>query len=450
MLHFKFDTVNLIRSANPHNAFHFRMTGRKGKNGRKNGKADKETEDGKVAKRDGIGNGTPPKKRAKITDQEVEEGSPVAMGSYAAENSDTDNEQQVTVTKEWLTAWKKAEFARLKQKLRVVANRKARQHGALRKYGVTRARKKSQANTDETKPVTRTGGRTIMEKLRGWVWPSFKDETAIHQQRIKWPVWRSAMMRALDSAKPDTGEWSQADKFNVLSTFAGDRVTRMAMSIKPDDEHRKFDALMEACDSAFAPLNPMIEAGRLREMYQGTEQSLSDFINEYTQQIELCGFGTAQKETEMTWLLRRNTVNAELIESQTFGMSYVETEMRALNLEEIRIRKKNGKGGRPMAEVLAVSWAPKSEPDKRSGDRGRERVGNSREGRAENRTPGRNDCGTCGRFCGHSDGFTCPAKRNRCNACNEVGHFGRVCPKPKVSEGSGKVGNSSKNDDDWQ
>ena len=442
--------MDLIRNSNPHNAFHFRMTNRKGKNGRKNGKADKETEDGKAAKGDDIGCGTPPKKRSKTTDQEVEEDSPVTMGPYAAESSDTDDEQQVVVTKEWLAAWKKAESVRLKQKLRKEANRKAQQRGAVRKFGVARARKKSQANANGTESVTRTSGRTIMEKLRGWVWPSFKDETAIHQQRIKWPVWRSAMMRALDSAKPDTGEWSQADKFNVLSTFAGDCVTRMAMTIKPDDEHRKFDALLEACDSEFAPLNPMIETGRLREMYQGTEQSLSDFINEYTQQIELCGFGTTQKETEMTWLLRRNTVNAELIESQTFGMSYVETEMRALNLEEIRIRKKNGKCGRPMAEVLTVSWAPKSEPVKKSGDRGRERVGNSREGRVENRTPGRNDCGTCGRFGGHSDGFTCPAKRNRCNACNEIGHFGRVCPKSKVSEESGKVGNSAKNDDDWQ
>jgi hypothetical protein len=320
--------------------------------------------------------------------------------------------------------------------------------------------------------------RSITDCLRGWQWPSFKDETSLEGQRLKWPVWKAAMLRGFEAIKHGDNEWSQAEKFTVLATFAGERVSRLAMDLEQrppsaDFELYKFDELLKACEIEFRPRNRMAELSKLRARKQEPGEALSAFMDTAAQQADLCGFTPAQREEELLWVLRSKTINRGEIERRTINMDYKEALALAGDLEDIRLRElgveAEGQQEDGTARVLAVGRGPTTNDDRRgsrdsgqtdhgrggsgsgwSGRQNKPRVGGAvsryasgesyksggRDGKqsaAEARVPKGKDCNTCGRFRGHSPGRTCPALRNTCSKCNAVGHYERVCEEVRRS-----------------
>lgn len=262
---------------------------------------------------------------------------------------------------------------------------------------------------------------------------------------------------------PDWDEGTAADWFDI-TCGANLRTIISAYDLAPAlTSKERLTQLIESLTGHFKSLtDPTLECRAMEDCKQEAGESTNDFFVRLAQLTKYMDVSQARLKTHFVMSLRDEGLKDSAI---TNDWNLKEIVAAATRRETAKIGRKEiapTSTGNEVAAVKAVSRGQASSD--RFGHRqpgpfqardgthrpsGKEHPRDQRARPPQDKKPG---CPKCGIFKHNSD--VCPATGKTCMNCGELGHFVKVCTKPKVPRGRGNVemgkrGHVNKVSDDW-
>lgn len=230
---------------------------------------------------------------------------------------------------------------------------------------------------------------------------------------LRWEKWREQFDAYLFWKNIEDHE----EKFRSLMLFGGPDVRKIIGKIVVDDEHvinNRYRTALDLLDEYFIPrVSKAYERQKFRQMIPCDKEKLDAFVVNLKKQAANCNYGD-QTESIIVDQIIATTKNAEL-------------------------RKKCLEKDRSLNEVLAIGrslesvamqltiWDQQDSTPKPVSDRMELEHGNSvLEVNTTKKTPKNPRCLRCdGRHMSFDP--ACPARKQKCKSCNQLGHFARCC-----------------------
>ena len=241
----------------------------------------------------------------------------------------------------------------------------------------------------------------------------------------RWKKWK----RAFNLYVKSKGVTEEEQKVALLLHTGGMDLQEVYYSLVPEERDLTLKESLKVLDDHFVPsVNVPFERHLFRQLEQGTEETVDQFVCRLRQRSASCDFADVDEaiRDQLIEKCRDQRLRRKFLERSGDGkLKDLQDIARAYEAVEAQMRSMNRTT--PAAQVNAVQkkdggpktgkWAGKGKPQ---GDKGKPR----RDKRCFN--------------CGHSDHFSvdqeCPARGRTCNKCGGTGHFALCCPKDKAGD----------------
>ncbi|KAF4523730.1 hypothetical protein B566_EDAN013847, partial [Ephemera danica] len=274
-----------------------------------------------------------------------------------------------------------------------------------------------------------------------------------------WPAYRKKVTRwfTLSEAKlPETARLSNVEKREALIYMMGDIqadqiVATFQSSLDRDNEITTFEAFLTLLDNYFSPrANVVAQRAHFFDRRQKEGETNEEFIRSLFALVEKCNYGTLKDEQLRDKLchgMRDRKLAADLRSNEQLTLAEVLKRMRSkeaalkdLREEKDRVRD-TAKQVRSELKSGALDAVTHSKKGKFRRYKHPDKPGPSKqfEHQAQPQSVPKFPPGakliSC-RFCGTTHRYGkvhCPSKDSVCQACKEVGHFAKMCPKKMKS-----------------
>ena len=271
------------------------------------------------------------------------------------------------------------------------------------------------------------------------------DPTSICQ---KWKRWLRGFQLYADGKGlilTDGEDDNKIQRRALLLHSAGPEVQDIFEVLPDTGGPKDYEMAEKALNDYFmTQVNIPFERHQFREMRQGEDETVDQYVVRLKRKAESCDYGDqadSQIRDQIISTCRSQELRRKLLEKGQ-KLTLKELQDKARTFEVVRRQSKSMSGQE--ANVNRISGKTVQHKKKEKADQS----GKSKEEKTEQKST-KATCYRCGRQGHFARNPNCPARNKTCNKCKQVGHFASVCKTKKVQlNEKGKI-NHVETDDEY-